>query len=58
MDPDSIELSNLSKSFEYVKMASQIDECDDREELRNVAKAYLKLYLKQQEVVGRIGLNS
>ena len=58
MDPDTIELSNLSKSFEYVKMASQIDECDDREELRNIAKAYLKLYWKQQEVVGRIGLNS
>ena len=58
MDPDSIELSNLSKSFEYTKMATELDRCDDREELRNVAKAYLKLYLKQQEVVGRIGLNS
>tara|TARA_A100001515_G_scaffold131328_1_gene119041 strand:- start:281 stop:457 length:177 start_codon:yes stop_codon:yes gene_type:complete len=58
MDPDSIELSNLSKSFEYTKMATELDRCDDRDELRNVAKAYLKLYLKQQEVVGRMGLNS
>ena len=58
MDPDSIELSNLSKSFEYTKMATELDRCDDRDELRNVAKAYLKLYLKQQEVIGRMGLNS
>tara|TARA_Y100000004_G_scaffold159998_1_gene187165 strand:+ start:2136 stop:2312 length:177 start_codon:yes stop_codon:yes gene_type:complete len=57
MDPDSIELSNLSKSFEYTKMATELDRCDDRDELRNVAKAYLKLYLKQQEVVSQLGLS-
>tara|TARA_B100000900_G_scaffold393239_1_gene389501 strand:- start:369 stop:545 length:177 start_codon:yes stop_codon:yes gene_type:complete len=56
MDPDSIELTNLSKSFEYTKMAKELDDCDDRDELRNAAKAYLKLYLKQQEVVVQIGL--
>ena len=33
MDPDTIELSNLSKSFEYTKMASEMDRCDDMEEL-------------------------
>jgi hypothetical protein len=56
MDPDTIELSNLSKSFEYTKMASEMDRCDDMEELRNIAKSYLKLYLKQQEVVANLGL--
>ena len=54
MDPDTIELSNLSKSFEYTKMASEMDRCDDMEELRNIAKSYLKLYLKQQEVVANL----
>ena len=56
MDPDTIELSNLSKSFEYTKMAAEMDRCDDMEELRNIAKSYLKLYLKQQEVVANLGL--
>ena len=32
MDPDTIELKNLSKSFAYQKLASEIDNCDDRED--------------------------
>lgn len=51
MDPDQISLENLSKSFEYYKYASEIDKIDDVEVLRNIAKSYFKLYLKQQEVV-------
>tara|TARA_A100001201_G_scaffold4811_6_gene9265 strand:- start:1277 stop:1453 length:177 start_codon:yes stop_codon:yes gene_type:complete len=57
MDPDSIELNNLSKSFEYTKLATEIDSCDDRETLRNVAKSFVKLYFKQQETMSVIGLN-
>ena len=56
MDPDSIELSNLSKQFAYNKLASQIDSCDDREELRNIAKSFAKLYYKQQETMSVIGI--
>jgi len=56
MDPDSIELSNLSKQFAYTKLASQIDSCDDREELRNIAKSFAKLYDKQQETMSVIGI--
>lgn len=56
MNPEEIELENLSKSFEYHKLSSEIDNCNDVEELKNVAKAYIKLYLKQQEVVSNIGL--
>ena len=51
MNPDSIELSNLSKSFEYVKFSNQIDSIGNTEDLRNLAKCYFKLYLKQQEIV-------
>lgn len=50
MDPNEIELENLSKSFEYFKAASEIDEISDLEQLKEVAKCYFKLYLKQQEV--------
>ena len=48
MDPDKIQLENLSKSFEYFKYSSEIDDIED---LRNIAKSYFKLYLKQQEVI-------
>ena len=56
MDPDSIELSNLSKQFAYTKLASQIDSCDDREELKNIGKSFAKLYYKQQETMSIIGI--
>ena len=51
INPDKIELENLSKSFEYFKCASEIDSIDDIDNLRNIAKSYFKLYLKQQEVL-------
>jgi len=51
MDHSKIDLENLSKSFEFFKFCSEIDEIEDIEYIRNVAKCYCKLYLKQQEVV-------
>ena len=56
MDPDKISLENLSKSFEYFKLASEVDKIESVEELRNLAKSYIKLYFKQQEVVNTLGL--
>ena len=56
MDPNDIELSNLSKSFAYQKLASEIDSCDDRDQLRNIAKSFIKLYYKQQETMSVIGI--
>jgi hypothetical protein len=56
MDPDQIELKNLNKGFEYVKLAKEIDSCDDNNTLKDIAKSYAKLYLKQQEVVAGLGL--
>jgi hypothetical protein len=55
MDPEKIELENLSKSFEYYKVSSEIDSIDDLENLRLIAKSYYKLYLKQQEVLSNLG---
>lgn len=54
MDPNQIELENLSKSFEYFKYAAAIDSLDDIDALKNVAKCYYKLYLKQQEVISKL----
>ena len=38
MDPDQIELKNLSKSFAYQQIATDIDNCNDRDMLKNSAK--------------------
>jgi len=51
MDPDKIQLDDLSKSFEYMKACIEIDAVEDIDQIKNVAKAYMKLYLKQQEVL-------
>lgn len=54
MDPNKITLGNLNKSFEYEKIARDIDSISDIDELRNYAKSYIKLYFKQQEVVSKL----
>lgn len=54
MDPDKITLENLSKSFEYFKFASEIDNINDIDDLKKIAKSYFKLYLKQQEVLSNL----
>ena len=56
MNPDSIELKNLSKMFAYTQLASEIDSCNDIETLRNTAKYFCKLYYKQQETMSVIGM--
>jgi|TARA_B100001939_G_C16919511_1_gene608611 hypothetical protein len=56
MDPNSIELKGLEKSFAYQKIATEIDSCDDRDILKNIAKSFAKLYYKQQETISVIGI--
>jgi len=56
MDPDNIELSNLSKMFAYSQLASEIDSCDDHDTLKNIAKSFCKLYYKQRETMSIIGM--
>tara|TARA_B110000503_G_scaffold55153_1_gene88506 strand:+ start:34 stop:204 length:171 start_codon:yes stop_codon:yes gene_type:complete len=50
MDPDDITLESVSKLFEYEKHSRFIDQLNE-EELRNFARLYCKLYLKQQETI-------
>ena len=38
MNPNSVELSNLSKSFEYIKFSNQIDSIDNIEKLSQRVK--------------------
>jgi hypothetical protein len=55
MNHEKIELENLSKNFEYVKACMEIDAINDIESLREISKSYIKLYLKQQEVLVQMG---
>jgi len=56
MDPDKIELKNLSKIFEYEKISRELDECSDIETLKLVAKSYFKLYLSTLESIVDLNL--
>lgn len=51
MDSSKISLNDLTKSFEYTKACIEIDQIDDVDTLREAVKSYMKLYLKQQEVL-------
>ena len=46
----------MNKMFEYEKYARLIDDLDI-DELKNFAKSYLKLYLKQQEVIKNFAIS-
>jgi hypothetical protein len=54
MDPDKITLEDFNKMFEYEKISRDIDSINDPEVLRNLSKSYVKLYLKQQEVISKL----
>jgi hypothetical protein len=53
MNPDDIVLENINKLFEYEKIARDLDSIDNIDIVRNFAKSYAKLYLKQQEIVSK-----
>ena len=54
LDPETVKLSTLNKQFEYEKIARELDEYDDLEVMRNAAKCFLKLQLKQLETLSVI----
>lgn len=54
MKPEEIELTNLSKIFEYEKLSREVDMCNDINEIKDIAKAYIKLHFKFQETVSKM----
>lgn len=51
MNPDDITLDKPSKSFEYEKISRDIEKMEDIELVKNMARCWVKLYLKQQETL-------
>ena len=56
MNPDDIELKNLSKIFEYEKMSRELDNCDNLDEIKEKAKYCIKLYLSTLEIYTELGV--
>lgn len=54
MNPNDIILEDMNKMFEYEKIARDIDSIEDIEVIKDLTKSYIKLYLKQQEVVSKL----
>jgi hypothetical protein len=54
MNPDNITLDNINKLFEYEKISRDIDSINDVNILQNMSKSYVKLYLKQQEILSSL----
>ena len=57
MDPENLKLENVSKLFEYEKISRELDSCTNIDLMRNLCKCYVKLYMKQEEVVSNIVKN-
>ena len=53
MDLEKITLETTSRQFTYEKMSRDLDGLTP-DELRDICKCYMKLYLKQQEVLKTI----
>ena len=58
MDPTEINLDSISKLFEYEKIAREIDNCNNLDQLKNITKSYIKLYFKQQEIIGSLNFTT
>ncbi len=56
MKPSDIELTSVSKNFEFEKLSRDLDQISDVKILREMLKCYLKLYFKQQEAVLALSL--
>jgi len=50
-DPSQITLESTSKLFEYERISREIEECSDIGKIKDMLRCYVKLYMKQQEVV-------
>lgn len=50
IEPNDVELTSIDKLFEYERQSRFIDSLEIQD-LKKISKLYLKLYLKQQEVL-------
>ncbi len=49
MNPDDINLNDISHKFTYERISREIDECDDVEDLQQMCKFLVKLEMRTRE---------
>lgn len=54
MKHEDLTLETVSKMFEYEKISRELDTCTNIDYLRNICKCYVKLYMKQEEVISML----
>ena len=54
MKHEDLTLETVSKMFEYEKIARELDTCTNIDYLRNICKCYVKLYMRQEEVISML----
>jgi len=57
MDHEDLKLETISKLFEFEKISRELDSCTNIDLMRNLCKCYVKLYMKQEEVVSNLVKN-
>ena len=53
-DASQITLESTGILFEYEKISREIEECSDIDKIKDMLRCYVKLYMKQQEVMMEI----
>lgn len=54
MNHNDVKLESMTKLFEFEKLSRDINTLDNMDDLKNLSKYFLKLYLKQQEVISTL----
>ena len=54
LTPEDIKLTTASRQFHYETLSRQIEECNDIKVLKEQLRAWIRLYMKQQETVAKI----
>lgn len=54
LTPEDIKLTTASRQFHYETLSRQIEECNDIKVLKEQLRAWIRLYMKQQETVAKL----
>jgi hypothetical protein len=54
MKHEELTLETVTKMFEYEKISRELDTCTNIDLLKNICKCYVKLYMRQQEVISML----
>jgi len=54
MNHQEIKLQTPTRMFHFEQMSRDIDKINDLDMIKEIAKAHVKLYLKQQEVLSQL----